>query len=62
MWGHYGSRVMGVYLRPLNKVLSPTTNCLWWCMLFRYKGLCPTYFSRELGFSGSISVLQVLYF
>ncbi len=62
MWGHYGSRVMGVYLGPLNKALGPTTNHLWWYMPFIYKELCPICFSRELGFVGSVFVLQVLYF
>jgi hypothetical protein len=28
-WGHYGSRVMGIYSRPLNGASSPTTNLLY---------------------------------
>jgi len=57
MWGHYGSRVMGVYLRPLSEALGLTTNLFWWYRPFIYGRLCPIYFSRELGFGGSIYVL-----
>jgi len=28
MWGHYGSRIVGVVLRPLSKVSGSTTNIL----------------------------------
>lgn len=47
MWGHYGSKVMGVYSRPLSKVLGLTTNLLWWCRPFIYKGSYPICFSRR---------------
>jgi hypothetical protein len=57
MWGHYGSNIMGVFLRPLSKVSSLITNILWWYMLFIYEGLCPICFCNELGFSGSIFML-----
>jgi len=62
MWGHYGSKIVGVFPRPLNKMLSSTINILWWYRPFFYGGLCPIYVSRELGSSGSTFVLQVLYF
>jgi len=28
MWGHYGSRIVGIFLTPLNEVLSLTTDIL----------------------------------
>jgi hypothetical protein len=59
MWGHYGTKVMGVYSRLFNMVLGPTSNFLWWYKCFVYGRLCPIYFSRELGFSGSIYVFHV---
>ncbi len=34
MWGHYGSKVMGVYSRPLSKTLGSTTDLFWWYKLF----------------------------
>jgi hypothetical protein len=57
MWGHYGSRVMGVYSKPLNWASSLTTNLFWWHRPFIYGRLCPICFSRELGFGVSIYVL-----
>jgi hypothetical protein len=54
MWGHYGSRIMKVFLEPLSKVSSSIINILWWYRLSLYGGLCPIYFSRELGFSGFV--------
>jgi hypothetical protein len=61
MWGHYVSKVMGVYSRPLNEASNSTTNLLWWYKYFIYGKLCPIYFSKELGFGGSVFVLQVLH-
>jgi len=55
------SWVMGIYLRPFNEASGLITDLLWWYRLFIYGGLCPIYFSRELGFGGFIIVLQVLY-
>ncbi len=52
MWEHYGSRVMGVYSRPLSKVLSPTTNLFWWYKPYLWK-IVPHLFFLKLGFSGS---------
>jgi hypothetical protein len=56
MWGHYGSRVMGVYSKPLGRALGLTTNLLWCYRPFIYGGLCPIFFSKELGFGNSIFV------
>jgi hypothetical protein len=56
MWGHYGSRVMGVYSGPLNRALGLTIDLLWWYRPFIYGGLCPICFFKELGFGGSIFV------
>jgi hypothetical protein len=47
---------MKVFLGPLSKALSSTTDILWWYRPSLYGGLCPTYFSRELNFNGSIFV------
>jgi len=30
MWGHYGSKIVGVFLKPFNKVLGLSTDILWW--------------------------------
>jgi hypothetical protein len=57
MWGHYGSRIMGVFSGPLNEALGSTIDILWWYKPSFYGGLSPIYFSRELDFSGSIFVL-----
>jgi len=66
MWGHYrsrivgvfsGSKTMGVFLGPLGKGLGLTTNILWWYKPSFYGRLCPICFSRELGFGGSVFVL-----
>jgi len=56
MWGHYGFRIMGVLLGPLSEALSLTTDIFWWYRSSFYGGLCPIYFSTELGSSGSIFV------
>ncbi len=45
-----------------NGVSGSITNIFWWYRLFIYGGLCPIYFFRELGFSGSIFAFQVSYF
>jgi hypothetical protein len=57
LWGHYGSKVMKIYSRPLIKMLGLTTNLFWWYKPFIYGGLCPICFYKELGFGGSISML-----
>jgi hypothetical protein len=57
MWGHYGSKIMGVFLGPLSETLGSTTNIFWWYKPFLYGGLCPIYFSKELGTGGFIFVL-----
>jgi hypothetical protein len=41
MWGHYGSRVMGVYSRPFSKTSNPIIDLLWWYKSFVYGRLCP---------------------
>jgi hypothetical protein len=56
MWGHYGSKIIGVFSRPFNEVLGLITNILWWYKPSFYGGLCHICFSRELCFSGSIFV------
>jgi hypothetical protein len=53
MWGHYGSIIMGVYSGPFSETLGLTIDLFGWYRPFIYGGLCPIYFSRELGFSGS---------
>jgi hypothetical protein len=62
MRGHYGFRVLGVYPRPLNKALGPTTDLFWWYKPFIFGRLCPICFFREHGFGNFIFVLQVSYF
>jgi hypothetical protein len=62
MWGHYGSKIMGVFLRPLSKVSSLITDIFWWYKPFLYEGLCPICFFGELGFSGSVFMLWISYF
>jgi hypothetical protein len=57
MWGHYGSRIVGVFSRPLSKVSRSTIDIFWWYNFFFYGGLCPICFSRDLGSSGSVFVL-----
>jgi hypothetical protein len=34
MWGHYGSKIMGIFSRPFSKTLGPTFNLLWWYKFF----------------------------
>jgi hypothetical protein len=57
MWGHYGSKVMGVFLGPFSEVSNLTIDIFWWYRLSFYGGLYPIYFFRELGCGGSIFVL-----
>jgi hypothetical protein len=57
MWGHYGSKIMGVFSRPFSKVSSSTIDILWWYKSSFYGGLCPICFFRELGFGGFVFVL-----
>jgi hypothetical protein len=57
MWGHYGFKIVGVFLGPLSEASSSTANILWWYGPFRYGGLCPICFFREFGSNGSIFVL-----
>jgi hypothetical protein len=53
---------MGVFSRPFNEVLGLTVDILWWCRPSFYGRLCPIWCSKELGSSGFIFVLYVLYF
>jgi hypothetical protein len=48
---------MRVLSRPLNKALGSTIDILWWYRPSLYGGLCPIYFSRELGFGGFVFAL-----
>jgi hypothetical protein len=57
MWGHYGSRILGVLLRPFNEELGMIIDIFWWYKLNIYGGLCPICFSKELGFNGFVFVL-----
>ncbi len=56
MCGHYGFRIMGIFLGPFNEALSSIIDILWWYRAYFYGGLCPIYFYRELGIGGSIFV------
>jgi hypothetical protein len=56
MWGHYESKVMRVYLKPLSEAIGPTTDILWWYRPFIYGRLCPFVVLRNLHFGGSIFV------
>ncbi len=49
MWGHYGSRIVGVFLGPLNEVLGLISNILWGYRPSLYGGLCPICFTNKLG-------------
>jgi hypothetical protein len=51
---HYGFRIVGVFSGPFSEALSLTTDIFCWYMLSHYGGLCPIYFSKELGFYGSV--------
>jgi hypothetical protein len=57
MWGHYGFRIVGVFLGPLNEVSSLTIDIIWWYWPSLYGGLCPILFFKELGSNGSVFVL-----
>jgi hypothetical protein len=57
MWGHYGSRIVGVFLGPLSKASSSTIDILWWYRPSLYGGLCHICFSKELGSSGFVFML-----
>jgi hypothetical protein len=41
MWGHYGCRIMGVFLGFLNEVSSSTTNIFWWYRFFFMEDCAP---------------------
>jgi hypothetical protein len=47
MWGHYGLRIVQVFLGPPSKVLGLTINILWWYGPSRYEGLCPIFFLKS---------------
>ncbi len=53
IWGHYGSKIMGVFSGPISEASDLTTNILWWYRPSFYGGLCLICFSRKLGFCGS---------
>ncbi len=56
IWGHYGSKIMGVFSGPLSEALNLTTDIIWWYRPSFNRKLCPVCFSRELGFGGSVFV------
>jgi hypothetical protein len=62
MWRHYGSKIVGVFLSPLNEVSSLITDIFWWYKHFFYGRLFSIYFFKELNFSGFVFVFHVLYF
>ncbi len=43
MWGPYGFRVMGFYLRSLSEAPNPTIDLFWWYRPFIYGSLCLPY-------------------
>ncbi len=49
---------MGVFLRAFSKVSGLIIDILWWYRPFLYGGVCPIYFFRELGSSGSLFVFK----
>ncbi len=57
MWGHYGSKIVGVFLRPFSEASGLTIDILWWYRPSLYGGLCPIYFYNELGSGGFVFVL-----
>ncbi len=59
---HYGSKVMGVHLRPVSGMLSLIIDPFWWYKPFIYERVCPICFSRELSFGGSIFMLHVSHY
>jgi hypothetical protein len=48
MWGHYGYKIVKVFLEPFSKVSSSTTDILRWYRPFFMEDCAPTYLSREL--------------
>jgi hypothetical protein len=62
MWGHYGSRIVIIFLRPFSETSCSIINILWWYKPSFYGGLCPIYFFGESNSNGSIFMLQSLYF
>jgi hypothetical protein len=54
MWGHYGFKIVEVFLGPFSQVLGLTIDILWWYMPSFYGRLCPICFLRSW-------VLVVLY-
>ncbi len=57
MLRHYGSRIVEVFLGPLNDALGSKTDILWWYRPYIYGGLCPIYFFGEFRSNGSIFVI-----
>jgi hypothetical protein len=47
MWGHYGFRIMGVFLGPFSEALDSTTNIFWWCKFFSMENCAPSTFLRN---------------
>jgi hypothetical protein len=44
MWGHYGSKIVGVFLGPFSKVSRSTIDILWWYMPFFMEDCAPSIF------------------
>jgi hypothetical protein len=44
---HYGSRIMGVFLRPLNEALGSITDIFWWYKLNIMEDYAPYAFQRS---------------
>jgi len=62
MWGHYGSKIVRVFLGPLSKALGLITDIVWQYKFSLYGGLCFIYFFMELSYDGFVFVLWISYF
>jgi len=47
MWGHYGSKIVGIFLRPFNEAWDSTTNIFWWYRPFFMEDCAPSIFIRS---------------
>jgi hypothetical protein len=47
MWGHYGSKIIGIFSKPLSKVSSSTTDILWGIGLLAMEDCAPFIFLKS---------------
>jgi hypothetical protein len=47
MWGHYGSKLVGILSRPFNKTSNSTSDILWWYKFFSMEDYAPFAFLRS---------------